>query len=61
MSRNSSLHHRVFAHEHLSSAAHTNTNVLKLLRGHVISIADEDFVVLSEKPVDFLEVGGLPF
>ena len=34
---------------------------LKLLRGHVIGITDEDFVVLSEKPVDFLEVGGLPF
>ena len=34
---------------------------LELLGGHVVSIADEDLVVLAEELVDFLEVGGLPF
>ena len=42
-------------------SAHTATDFLELLRGDVISIADEDFVICLEHTRSLFEVVGLPY
>ena len=39
----------------------TNTDVLELLGGDVIGVANKDAAVLGQQRLDFLEVVGLPF
>merc|ERR1712123_8835 len=41
-------------------AAHTSTDGLELLRGHIVGVADEDALVLGEEAVGFLEISLFP-
>merc|ERR1712021_157129 len=54
------LHHGVLAHEDVTMAAHTSTDGLELLRGHIVGVADEDALVLGEESVGFLEISLFP-
>merc|ERR1711935_1066944 len=54
------LHHGVLGHEDVTMAAHTSTDGLELLRGHIVGVADEDALVLGEESVGFLEISLFP-
>merc|ERR1711892_163927 len=54
------LHRGVLAHEDVTMAAHTSTDGLELLRGHIVGVADEDALVLGEEAVGFLEISLFP-
>jgi len=54
------LHHGVLAHQNIAMAAHADANGLKLSRGHVVSIANENTIILRQQTACFLQIVGFP-